>query len=121
MKKNVFKRLITGISLIYTQSIFASGGLIPKINGADEIKNGSNFMVVLGGWVKAGLLTVLFAASIFLITKGITTVITGLKRAQEDDGSVTTMLNYLVSSFFAISVGLVGAYLGYEIYSNFKV
>ena len=45
----------------------------------------------------------------------------GLKKAQDDEGSITTMLNYLVSALLAATLGLVCAYIGYQVYQNFNV
>lgn len=109
------------IGLAYGQVSFADGGLIPTINGAEQIASGSDAMGVLAGWVKTGMFIMLCAASIFLLTKSMNTAMVGLKKAQDDEGSITTMLNYLVSALLAATLGLVCGYLGYQIYQNFNV
>ncbi len=121
-QNNKFNRLLTGfLGLIYGQISFADGGLIPTINGAEKIADGGDAMGVLGGWVKTGLFILLCASSILLLTKSMNTAMVGLKKAQEDEGSIPTMLNYLVSALLAASLGLACAYLGYQIYQNFNV
>lgn len=110
------------IGLVYGQISFADGGLIPQIKGASDIAGGSkDAMGILAGWVKTGLFILLCASSIFLLTKSMNTAMMGLKKAQDDEGSITTMLTYLVSALLAATMGLVCAYIGYEIYQNFKV
>lgn len=109
------------IGLVYGQMSFADNGLIPKINGAQEVADGNDAMGILGGWVKTGLFILLCASSIFLLTKSMNTAMVGLKKAQDDEGSITTMLNYLVSALLAATLGLVCAYIGYQVYQNFNV
>ena len=110
------------IGLVYGQMSFADGGLIPMIHGAQDIADGNKDAInVAAGWVKTGLFILLATASVYLLVKSINTVMLGLKKAQEEDGSITTMLNYLVSAIFAVGFGLVCAYLGYQIYQNFNV
>lgn len=122
MKKQLLNKVaMVFTGLIYGQTSFADNGLIPKINGADTIEDGGDAMGVLAGWVKTGMFILLCASSIFLLTKAMNTAMVGLKKAQEDEGSITTMLNYLVSALLAATLGLVCAYLGYQIYSNFNV
>lgn len=121
-QNNKFNRAMTVfIGLIYGQISFADGGLIPTINGAEKIAEGGDAMGVLAGWVKTGMFILLCASSIFLLTKSMNTAMVGLKKAQEDEGSITTMLNYLVSALLAATLGLVCAYIGYKIYENFNV
>jgi len=109
------------IGLIYGQLSFADGGLIPTINGAEKVAEGGDAMGVLAGWVKTGMFILLCASSIFLLTKAMNTAMVGLKKAQDDEGSITTMLNYLVSALLAATLGLVCAYIGYQVYQNFNV
>ncbi|HAT3881176.1 TPA: hypothetical protein ACWM1T_001806 [Legionella pneumophila] len=118
-----FNRVLTVfLGLIYGQLSFADGGLIPTINGAQDIADGNKDAInVAAGWVKTGLFILLATASVYLLVKSMNTVMLGLKKAQEEDGSITTMLNYLVSAVFAVGFGLVCAYLGYLIYQNFNV
>lgn len=115
------KALMLFIGLVYGQISFADGGLIPTINGASEIASGEDAMGVLAGWVKTGMFILLCASSIFLLTKSMNTAMIGLKKAQDDEGSITTMLNYLVSALLAATLGLVCAYIGYQVYKNFNV
>lgn len=116
------KAMILFIGLVYGQISFADGGLIPQIKGADGIAGGQeDAMSVLAGWVKTGMFILLCASSIFLLTKSMNTAMIGLKKAQEDDGSITTMLNYLVSALLAATLGLVCAYIGYQVYQGFNV
>ena len=115
-------RAITAfIGLVYGQLSFADGGLIPTINGAEKVADGGDAMGVLAGWVKTGLFILLCSSSIFLLTKSMNTARVGLKKAQDDEGSITTMLNYLVSALLAATLGLVCAYIGYQVYQNFNV
>lgn len=123
MKGYVFNKVMIGfIGLMYGQFSFAGDGLIPKIKGADGVANGNeDAMGLLAGWVKTGLFILLCASSVMLLTKSMNTAMVGLKKAQDDDGSITTMLNYLVSALLAATLGLVCAYIGYQIYQQFTV
>lgn len=123
MKLQLFNRVgVAFIAIIYGQVSFAEQGLMPTIKGAKDIADGSkDSITVAAGWVKTSMFIILCASSVYLLTKCMNTVMHGLKKAQEEEGSVTTMLNYLISAIFAGAFGLVCAYLGYQVYQNFNI
>lgn len=116
------KAMLGFIGLIYGHISFATGGILPQLKGAEGLENGSEgIMEVILNFIKPGLLIVLGAASFGLLVKSINTAVTGLKKAQEEDGSITTMLTYVVTAAIASSFGLILAYLAFHIYNNFDV
>lgn len=120
IKREYFNQaMIAVIALVYGQSSFAEGGLLPKFKESDGLGDGSkSLMEVISNFVKPGLLLMLGVVSIVLLVKSINTAVTGLKKAQEEDGSIATMLTYVVTAAIASVFGLMLAYLAFQIYSN---
>lgn len=114
--------MVVFIGLIYGQFCFAEGGFLPTIKGMEELENGNKgLMETLLVFIKPGLLIVLGAASFALLVKSINTAVVGLKKAQEEEGSITTMLTYVVTAAIASAFGLILAYLAYQIYKNLNI
>ena len=51
------------ISLIYGQICFAEGGIMPTINGAKDVTEGTSLMEVFAGWAKTGMFIILCSSS----------------------------------------------------------